>query len=156
MEKPGTGTDRIEREIFIRAPRSKVWRALTDAKEFGKWFGAEMRDAFVPGVVARGQITHPGYEHVTLEMDVERMEPERVFSWRWHPHAVDPAKDYSTEPTTLVFFELEDVPEGTLVRVTESGFDQIPVARRVEAFRLNGEGWGQQVHNLERHVGEKP
>ncbi len=152
MTVTATETDRIEKEILIRAPRSKVWRALTDSKEFGKWFRAEMRDPFTPGGRAQGQITYPGYEHLTLEVQVERMEPERLFSWRWHPFAVDPAHDYSQEPTTLVEFELEEVPEGTRLKVTESGFDQIPLARRAEAFRSNSGGWAEQVENIARHV----
>jgi uncharacterized protein YndB with AHSA1/START domain len=147
-----TGTDRIEREIVLRAPRSRVWQALTDARQFGRWFGAEMTDAFAVGRPAVGRITHPGYEHLKLELQVERMEPERVFAWRWHPYAVDPAKDYSGEPTTLVVFELEDAPEGTRLKVTESGFDLIPAARRAEAFRMNSGGWTAQMGNIERHV----
>ena len=102
-------TDRIEKEIVVRAPRARVWRAITDAREFGKWFRVEMKDAFAPGARAQGRITHPGYEHLTLEVQVERMEPEHLFSWRWHPYAVDPKRDYSQEPTTLVVFELEEV-----------------------------------------------
>jgi uncharacterized protein YndB with AHSA1/START domain len=148
-----TGTDRIEKEIVLRAPRSRVWRALTDATEFGKWFGAEMTGTFAPGARARGRITHKGYEHVTLDVQVERMEPERLFSWRWHPHAVDPEYDYSKEPMTLVVFELEEVPGGTRLKVTESGFDQIPAARRAEAFRLNSGGWASQLERVARHVG---
>jgi uncharacterized protein YndB with AHSA1/START domain len=147
-------TDRIEKEIVVRAPRSRVWRALTDAKEFGQWFRVEMKDAFTPGAPARGRITHPGYEHLKIEVQVERMEPERLFSLRWHPYAVDPKQDYSKEPTTLVVFELEEVPEGTRLRVTESGFDQIPLARRDEAFRMNSEGWAEQVQNIARYVGQ--
>jgi uncharacterized protein YndB with AHSA1/START domain len=147
-------TDRIEKEIVLRAPRSRVWRALTDAKEFGRWFQVEMKYTFAPGAPARGRITHPGYEHVTFEVQVERMEPERLFSLRWHPYAVDPKQDYSKEPTTLVVFELEDVPEGTRLRVTETGFDQIPLARRAEAFRMNSEGWAEQVQNIARYVGQ--
>jgi uncharacterized protein YndB with AHSA1/START domain len=147
-----TSTDRIEKEIVMRAPRARVWRALTDAREFGRWFGAELSDDFVAGQRARGRITIPGYDHLTLELDVERMEPERVFSWRWHPYAVDPKQDYSQEPTTLVVLELDDVPDGTRLRVTESGFDRIPVARRAEAFRMNSGGWEAQVQNIARHV----
>jgi len=147
-------TDRIEKEIVLRAPRSRVWRALTDAKEFGQWFQVEMKDAFAPGAPARGRITHPGYEHLTFEVQVERMEPERLFSFRWHPYAVDPKQDYSHEPTTLVMFELEAIPEGTHLRVTESGFDGIPLARRAEAFRMNSQGWAAQVENIARHVGQ--
>lgn len=149
-----TETDRIEKEIVMRAPRSRVWRALTDAREFGQWFQAEMKGTFAPGTRTQGRITHPGYEHVTLEVQVERMEPEHLFSWRWHPYAVDPKQDYSKEPTTLVVFELEEVPEGTRLKVTESGFDQIAPARRAEAFRMNSNGWAGQVKNIARHVGQ--
>ena len=132
-----TSTDRIEKEIVMRAPRSRVWRALTDAREFGRWFRADIKDDFVAGRPARGRITHPGYEHVAFEVEVERIEPERLFSFRWHPYAVDPNKDYSKEPATLVVFELDEVPEGTRLRVTVSGFDLIPAERRAEAFRMN-------------------
>jgi uncharacterized protein YndB with AHSA1/START domain len=150
-----TSTDRIEKEIVVKAPRAKVWRALTDAAEFGKWFGAQMKDAFAPGARAQGRITHPGYEHLTLDMTVERMEPERLFAWRWHPYAVDPGKDYSGEPTTLVECELSDVPGGTRLRIVESGFDRVPLARRAEAYRMNSEGWAEQVRNLARYLGER-
>jgi uncharacterized protein YndB with AHSA1/START domain len=149
-----TSTDRIEREIVMRASRARVWRALTDAREFGKWFRVDMKDAFVVGARALGQMAIPGYEHVTFEVQVERMEPERLFSWRWHPFAIDPKQDYSSEPTTLVVFELQDVPEGTRVTVTESGFDQIPVARRAEAFRMNSKGWEGQLKNVAQYVDE--
>jgi uncharacterized protein YndB with AHSA1/START domain len=149
------GTDRIEKEIVMKAPRARVWRALTDPAEFGKWFGAEMKDAFTPGARARGKITHPGYEHLTLEMTVERMEPERLFSWRWHPYAVDPRQDYSGEPTTLVECELTDVPGGTRLRVVESGFDKVPLARRAEAYRMNEGGWAAQVQNIAKYVDER-
>lgn len=145
-------TDRIQREVVLRATRARVWRALTDSGEFGRWFGVNMKDAFEPGRTARGRITHAGYEHVTFEVQVERMETERVFSWRWHPAAVEKGRDYSQEPSTLVVFELEEVPEGTRLRITESGFDRIPVARRSEALRLNSDGWTAQVGNIERHV----
>ena len=150
----GVSTDRIEKEVMMKAPRARVWRALTDAAEFGKWFGVEMREAFAPGARAHGRITHPGYEHLTLEMTVEKMEPERYFSWRWHPYAVDPKRDYSGEPTTLVECELSDVPGGTRLRIVESGFDRIPLARREEAYRMNSGGWEAQVKNIARHVGE--
>jgi uncharacterized protein YndB with AHSA1/START domain len=149
-----SSTDRIEKEIVLRAPRSRVWRAITDAKEFGRWFRAEIKDSFVPGAPARGRITYPGYEHLTFEVHVERIEPERLFSFRWHPYAVDPKQDYSKEPTTLVVFELEEIPEGTHLKVTESGFDQIPLARRTEAFRMNSQGWAEQVQNIAKHVGQ--
>ena len=146
-------TDRIEKDVVLRAPRGRVWRALTNAAEVGKWFGVEMKDEFVAGAHARGRITYPGYEHLTLDVLVERMEPERLFSFRWH-HAIDPHIDYTQEPTTLVLFELEDVPTGTRLTVVESGFDQIPLARRAEAYRMNAGGWAQQVQNIAKHVGE--
>ena len=151
-----TATDVIEKEIVVQAPRAKVWRALTDARQFGRWFGVEMHDPFAPGARARGRITYPGKEHLTMEIEIERMEPEHLFSWRWHPFAVDPGYDYSTEPTTLVVFELDEVPEGTRVRVTESGFDRIPLARRAEAFLRNSNGWAQQMKNIARYVAEQP
>jgi uncharacterized protein YndB with AHSA1/START domain len=148
-----TSTDRIEKQIVLRAPRAKVWRALADAPEFGSWFGVDLKGAaFAPGARVRGKITIPGYEHVTMEVVIERMEPERLLSWRWHPYAVDPKVDYSKEPTTLVVFELKDAPAGTLLTVVESGFDQIPLARRAEAFRKNDGGWTAQIANIERHV----
>ncbi len=156
MTQIKSGTDVIEKEIVVHAPRAKVWRAITDFREFGKWFRAEMKDPFVPGASALGKITHPGYEHLTLEVHVERMEPESLFSWRWHPYAVDPQQDYSTEPTTLVVFELEEIPQGTRIKVTESGFDAIPLARRAEAFRMNSNGWEGQLKNVARYVGETP
>lgn len=148
-----TTTDRIEKKIVLRAPRARVWRALASAEEFGDWFGADMKGAvFVPGQTARGRITHPGYEHLMLELLIERMEEGRLLSWRWHPYAVDPKADYAREPMTLVVFELQDMPEGTLLTVVESGFDRIPAARRAEAFRMNEGGWAEQMQNFERHV----
>ncbi|PYQ17391.1 MAG: vanillate O-demethylase oxidoreductase VanB [Acidobacteria bacterium] len=148
-----TSTDRIEKKIVLRAPRARVWRALADAEQFGAWFGVDLKGAsFRPGSRVRGRITAPGYEHLSLEVVVERMEPERRLSWRWHPYAVDPKVDYSSEPTTLVEFELQDAPEGTLLTVVESGFDRIPAARRAEAWRMNDQGWSAQMQNIERHV----
>jgi uncharacterized protein YndB with AHSA1/START domain len=136
-----TSIARIEKGIIVNAPRAKVWRAITDFREFGEWFQAEMKDPFVAGTLAKGRITHPGYEHLTIKLHVERMEPMHLFSWRWHPYAVDPKQDYTNEPTTLVTFGLEEIPEGTRITVTESGFDQIPLVRRSEAFRVNSECW---------------
>jgi uncharacterized protein YndB with AHSA1/START domain len=149
-----TVTDRIEKKRLLRAPRSRVWRALTDAGEFGKWFGADLTGAFAPGARVRGKITHKGYEHVTMEITIERMEPERLVSWRWHPYAVQPDVDYSDEPTTLVVFELEEVADGTMLTVVESGFDRIPLARRAEAFRMNDQGWAGQMKAIEQYVGQ--
>ena len=145
-------TDRIEKTILLKAPRSRVWRAIVTPKEFGEWFGAKMTGTFTPGVWSKGPITYPGYEHLMMEMLVERIEPERLFSYRWHPYAVDSKVDYSSEPTTLVEFRLEDAKDGTQLTIVESGFDRIPLARRAEAFRMNDEGWGQQTKNIERHV----
>jgi uncharacterized protein YndB with AHSA1/START domain len=149
-----TVTDRIEKQVVLHAPRSRVWRALIDAREFGEWFRVRLESPIVEGATVRGQITHPGYEHLTMEIMVERIEPERYFSYRWHPYAVDPAVDYSTEPTTLVEFRLEDRGADTLLTIVESGFDRIPPARRSEAFLRNGDGWTQQADNIERYVAQ--
>lgn len=147
-----TNTDRIEKHIVLRAPRARVWRALTDAREFGAWFRVALEGEFTAGVTLRGRITHPGYEHVTMEMQIERIEPERLFSYRWHPYAIAPGVDYTNEPTTLVEFQLEEVDGGTRLTIVESGFDRIPAARRDEAFRMNEGGWQEQLGNIERHV----
>jgi uncharacterized protein YndB with AHSA1/START domain len=145
--------DRIEKSIELEAPVSRVWRALTDYREFGQWFRVELEGPFVPGQVSRGRITYPGYEHVTMQVTVQKMEHERLFSYTWHPYAIDPKVDYSHEPPTLVEFKLEKIPSGTRLTVTESGFDKIPANRRAEAFRKNESGWAAQLQNIERHVG---
>src|SRR5690349_8745514 len=121
-----TSSDRVEKTILLRAPRTRVWRALTNADEFGAWFRVKLEGGFAVGKRVEGKITHPGYEHLTMEVAVERMDAEQLFSFRWHPYAVDPKIDYSTEPTTLVEFRLEEVADGTLLTVVESGFDRIP------------------------------
>lgn len=143
-------TDRIEKSVILRAPRSRVWRALTDPAQFGEWFGARLSGTFTPGQRMRGQITIPGYDHLAFDVLVERMEPERLFSYRWQPGG-NPDKD-PAEPMTLVLFELEDVPEGTRLTVTESGFDQLPQARRSKAFRENEQGWAGQLENISRYL----
>jgi uncharacterized protein YndB with AHSA1/START domain len=148
--------DRVEKQIEVKAPVSRVWRALTDYREFGEWFRVKIDGPFVPGEVSRGHITWPGYEHLQWEAVVTAMEPERLFAFTWHPYAIDPKVDYSAEPQTLVEFRLEKTAEGTLLTVTESGFDKIPAGRRAEAFRMNQNGWAQQMQNIERYVGEKP
>ena len=145
-------TDRIEKKMLLRAPRSRVWRALTRAEEFGTWFRVKLQGEFEVGKQITGQVTYPGYEHVTLDVTVERMDAEKLFSYRWHPYAVDPAIDYSKEPTTLVEFHLEEASGGTMLTIIESGFDRIPKERRAEAFRMNSEGWAGQLENIERHV----
>ncbi len=132
-------TDRVEKRIVLRAPRARVWLALSDAEQFGAWFGMKLNGRFAPGARVQGQVLHPGYEHVKLDLTIERMEPERLLSWRWHPHAIDAKVDYSAEPATLVVFELADAPEGTLLTVAESGFDAIPLPRRLEAFAATRE-----------------
>jgi uncharacterized protein YndB with AHSA1/START domain len=146
-------SDRIEKRIELKAPVSRVWRAITDYREFGEWFRVKLEGPFVPGKVARGRITHPGYEHVVWQATVQKMEPERLFSFTWHPYAIDPQVDYSQEQPTLVEFKLEPIPGGTLLVLTESGFDKIPSHRRTEAFRMNEGGWAMQMLNIERHVG---
>jgi uncharacterized protein YndB with AHSA1/START domain len=145
-------TDRIEKSTVIRAPRADVWRAITTAEEFGAWFGAKLNGPFAAGARVTGKITTPGYDHLTMELLIERVEPERLFSYRWHPYAIDPKVDYSGEPTTLVEFTLDEVPEGTRLSVVESGFDRIPAARREEAFRMNDGGWAAQVENVAKYV----
>ena len=144
--------NRIEKRIELKASVSRVWRALTDHREFGEWFRVRLDGPFVPGQISRGQITYPGYEHVKFEAVVQKMEPERFFSYTWHPYAVDSNIDYSREEPTLVEFKLEKTPDGTLLTVTESGFDKIPSNRRGEAFRMNEGGWGEQLKNIESYV----
>ena len=146
----GSSTDRIQKSMVLNAARSRVWRALTDSKQFGQWFQARVEGPFVAGKQVSGPVTYPGYEHMRFEVTVEQMEPERLFSWRWQPGGdsnPDPA-----EPTTLVVFELEEVPEGTRITVTETGFDRIPVARRAKAYRENDNGWAGQFEAFRKYV----
>ena len=145
-------SDRIEKTVELKAPISRVWRALTDHREFGEWFRVRLDGPFVPGQVSRGHVTYPGYEHLRWEAVVKRMEPERLFSFTWHPAAVDPTEDYSNEPPTLVEFTLEETATGTLLRVVELGFDKLPSKRRFEAFRMNEGGWNIQMDNIRQHV----
>jgi uncharacterized protein YndB with AHSA1/START domain len=147
-----TNTDRIEKEIMLRAPRGRVWRALTDSREFSTWFGVKLEGKFAVGGTVRGPITIPGFTHVTMEVRVESMEPEHLFAYRWHPYAVDPKVDYSPEPMTLVEFRLEEISGGTRLSVVESGFDRLPAHRRDEAFRMNEPGWKAQLENVRKHV----
>ena len=147
-------SDRIEKRIELTAPVSRVWRALTDYREFGQWFGVKLEGPFAAGQVSRGHITHPGYEHVKWEAVVQKMEPERLFSFTWHPYAIDAKIDYSEETPTLVEFRLEGTASGTLLLITESGFDKVPSHRRLDAFRMNDGGWAQQLKNIEKHVAQ--
>ena len=149
--------DRIEKRIELKAPISRVWRAVTDYREFGEWFRVKLEGPFVQGQASRGQITYPGYEHLKWEAVVQKMEPERLFSFTWtHPKSLDKAEyaldDHSKDPTTLVEFRLERTATGTLLVLTESGFDNIPGDLRLEAFRRNEGGWAEQMKNIERYV----
>jgi len=160
-------TDRIEKEILLRAPRKRVWRALADSKEFGHWFGMKFDGPFTPGAVMRGVISpskvnaevarvQKAHEGVAFDITIEKIEPERLFSFRWHPGAVEPGMDYSAEPTTLVEFVLEESAEGVLLTVRESGFDRIPLARRAKAFTANEGGWSIMVKVIEEYLALTP
>ena len=147
-----TETDRIEKRVTLNAPRSKVWRAISDAAQFGEWFGVKLESSFKAGETVRGKILHPKYQHMNLDMEIEKIEPERYFSYRWHPYPIDSEVDYSKEPTTLVEFMLGDENGRTNLTIVESGFDRIPLARRAEAFRMNNDGWTGQIKNIEKYV----
>jgi len=148
-----SSTDRIEKRVLLKASRARIWRALSNAEEFGDWFGVNLKgQTFAPGQETRGQITYPGFEHVVFTIRIERMEPERRLSFHWHPYAVDTKVDYAAEEPTLVVFELEEAPGGVLLTVVESGFDKVPAHRRTEAFRMNTGGWEEQMKNIARHV----
>jgi uncharacterized protein YndB with AHSA1/START domain len=156
-------TDRIEKQVLLRAPLKRVWRALSDSREFGTWFGVKFDEPFVPGAkmhgraaptqvdadVAKGQ---KPYEGLPFEITVEQLEPERLFSFRWHPYAIERGVDYSAEPTTLIVFTLEEVEGGVRLTVTESGFDQIPLERRAKAFTANEKGWATQMRLIEAYL----
>jgi len=144
--------DTIEKKIELKAPVSRVWRALTDYREFGEWFRVKLDGPFAPGEVSRGHMTYPGYEHLPWEAVVQEIQPEKLFSFTWKPYAVDPAVDYSKETPTLVEFRLQPTPTGTLLTVTESGFENVPASRRDEAFRMNDGGWSIQIANIEAYV----
>ena len=158
-------TDRIEKRILLRAPRKRVWRALSDSTEFGTWFGVKFNGPFTPGASMRGVIVtttvnaevakaQKEYEGMPFEITIEQIEPERLFSFRWHPFAVEPGVDYSAEPTTLVAFTLEEVADGVMLTVTESGFDRIPLARRAKAFTANEGGWSMMVKVIEEYLAQ--
>ncbi len=144
--------DSLEKHMEIKASPSRVWRALTEYREFGEWFKVSPEGPFQPGEIVRGMITRPGFEHVVWQATVVSMEPEHRFSFNWHPYAVDPDVDYSNELPTLVEFTLEPIEHGTLLRVTESGFDNIPGGRRPQTLRMNTHGREIQVENIKRHV----
>jgi uncharacterized protein YndB with AHSA1/START domain len=155
--------DRIEKKIVLRAPLARVWRALSDSHEFGAWFGVAFDGPFVAGKAMVGKMTptqvdpevakmQKPYEGQTFNCTIDRIEPERLFSFRWHPFAIDPKKDYSKEPTTLVVFELSEVDGGTLLTITESGFHGVPLERRAAAFTANEGGWAHQSKLVEKYV----
>jgi len=145
---------RIEKQIEIAAPVARVWQALTDARQFGEWFRVKLDGPFVAGQPVGGQLSFPGYEHLRMKLVVKAIEPTSYFSYTWHPYAVDPKKDYSGEVPTLVEFHLEEMPGGTLLRLTESGFDKIPMERYADAFRMNTHGWEQQLENIRAYAGK--
>lgn len=156
-------TDRIEKKVLLHAPLKRVWRAIVDSAEFGSWFGMRFEGPFAPGATMRGVIVpttvdaevakgQKAYEGLAFEIMIEQIEPERLFSFRWHPGAVDPDVDYSVEPTTLVTFSLEEVTGGVMLTVTESGFDRIPPARRAKAFASNEGGWAIQVRLIAEYL----
>jgi uncharacterized protein YndB with AHSA1/START domain len=160
-------TDRIEKKILLRAPLKRVWRALADSTEFGKWFGMRFDGPFQPGARMRGLIVpttvdqeianaQKKYEGIPFDITIDQMEPERLFSFRWHPGAVDPGVDYSIEPTTLVEFALEEETDGVLLTVTESGFDNIPLERRAKAFSDNQQGWSAVMRLVEAYLVQEP
>ena len=152
MPTTTTSTDRIEKQITLDAPRSRVWRALTEVEQFNAWFGVSLMSPFSPGAEVSGQIKVRGYEHMTMTIWIETMEPERFFSFRWHPYAVEPDVDYSAEPTTLVSFTLEDAGAATRLTIVESGFDAIPESRRAKAFTMNSNGWSGQAENIRKFL----
>ncbi|MDB5802320.1 MAG: hypothetical protein JWL63_3259 [Rhodocyclales bacterium] len=147
-------TDRIERSVVIQAPRDRVWKALSNAETFGTWFGANLKgQQFVPGQRTQGPLTIANLEHVKFDVIVERVEPKNMMSYRWHPAALDPSMDYEQEPRTLVTFTLADLPGNqTRLTVVETGFDNVPPNRRLEAFRMNSNGWGWQADNVKRYA----
>src|SRR5215831_21314663 len=157
--------DQIQKKVLLRAPRDRVWRAISDSKEFGTWFGVELEGAFSPGARLKARIVptkvdpevakmQKPYSGKTFDFFVDRIEPMSLFSYRWHPYAVDSNTDYSKERTTLVVFELEEAPGGTMLTITESGFDQIPLDRRAEAFKSNSEGWRIQTQLIEKYLAQ--
>ena len=145
-------SDCIEKTVELNAPVARVWRALTDHIEFGAWFRVKLDGPFQPGEVATGHITYPGYEHVKWRSTTRRMEAPHLFSFTWHPYAIDPDIDYSGEQPTLVEFWLEPTSTGTRLTLVETGFDALPAHRRPDAFRMNDGGWAQQMKNIRAHV----
>jgi uncharacterized protein YndB with AHSA1/START domain len=156
-------TDRIEKKVLLRAPRERVWHAISDAKQFGTWFGVQFDGPFAAGALMKGRMvptkvdpevakTQEPYTGAAFDCTIDRIEPMNRFSFRWHPFAIDPKVDYSNEPTTLVVFELEEVAGGTQLTITESGFDKIPLERRAKAFAANDGGWTKQLELIAKYL----
>ena len=157
--------DQIQKKVLLRASRARVWRALTNAEEFGKWFGVKFEGPFTAGKPVRGVIApttvdaevakaQQPYAGMPFEINIDRIDPEQLFSFRWHPFAIEQDVDYSIEPTTLIAFTLEEVADGVVLTVTESGFNQIPLARRAKAFEMNEQGWGMQMKLIEKYLAQ--
>jgi len=158
-----TSTDRIVKTTLLKAPQDRVWRAISDARQFGTWFGVDIAGSFSPGArlaaaivptkvdpaVAKAQEPYAGKR---FEIVVDQVEPMRLFSFRWHPYAIDPGVDYSTEPMTLVEFQLDEAAGGTRLTITESGFDRIPIERRAKAFAANDGGWAAQIELVTKYL----
>jgi uncharacterized protein YndB with AHSA1/START domain len=156
-------TDRIEKQVLLQAPLERVWDAVSDAKRFGSWFGVAFDGPFVAGSRLTGRIApttadpevaklQKPYEGKAFEFQVERIEPMRRITFRWHPFAIDPQVDYSQEPTTLIVFELRPTASGTHLTISESGFDQIPLERRAKAFVANEAGWTHQSNLIRKYL----
>ena len=144
--------NKIEKSVELNAPIGRVWKALTDYRQFGQWFRVKIESPFAVGQPAKGQLLYPGYEHLKWNVTVQKMEPEKLFSFTWHPYAVDPQVDYSDETPTLVEFQLLETKTGTRLTVIESGFDKVPEHRRFEAFRMNDGGWTQQMKHIAEYL----
>jgi len=148
--------DRIVKEVTIDAPPARVWKALTDHREFNKWFRVNLEGPFVMDQRTKGHINYPGYEHLVMDVLVVAMDPPKRFAYRWHPYGVHPPAGEFEKHSTLVEFRLEPKGAGTHLTVTESGFDKVPAALRVEAFRMNDGGWAEQMQNIRAHVAKNP
>ncbi|HEV7702759.1 MAG TPA: SRPBCC family protein [Gemmatimonadaceae bacterium] len=151
-----SSTDRIEKQIVLDATQSRVWRAISDYREFNSWFGVALQSPFTPGGKTSGNITITGYDHMTMDVWVEKIEPEHFFSFRWHPNATDANVDYSKDPTTLVTFSLEAVSGGTKLTIVESGFDALPEWRRAAALKGNDSGWASQTKRIADFIRANP
>ena len=162
-----TVPDKIEKQVLLRAPLARVWSAITDSKQFGSWFGVKFNGPFKAGTRIVGAIApttvdptiaemQKPYEGIPFDITIDRIEPQQLFSFRWHPYGVDANIDYSKEETTLVEFTLKEVPGGVMLKVVESGFDKVPLSRRAEAFKANEGGWAAQMTLIEKYLAKTP